>query len=47
MTRVSKNFWCLRTSYNECKLVFYGATSGEVYGKYLAYLRRIEMLKLQ
>jgi hypothetical protein len=45
MTRLSKDFWCLRTTYDERKIVFFGATCGEVYGKYLAYLRRIELSK--
>jgi len=47
MTKISKYFWRLDTSFDERRLIFYGATEGECLGKYRAWVRQRELEKVR
>ena len=47
MTKISEHFWRLDTSFDERRLIFFGATEAEVLGKYRAYMRRWELEKVR
>jgi hypothetical protein len=41
--QISKWWWMLDTTFDERHMVFFGASEGEVLGKYRAYMRRMEL----
>jgi len=47
LKQLSKWFWKLDTEFDERRLIFFGATEGEVLGKYRAWVMAWELEKLR